>query len=182
MKRILTLAGLAALASFQAHAQAPAAAAPAAPELPLAVATEWAQAAIASCTASGYAVTATYLAADYTPVVILRNDGAQGRTVDIARRKAYTVLKTGKTSGDYGASVALPAGTPAPTPVAGALPGLPPGANVDQNLIIWAGGLPVKLGGKVVGAVSISGAPGGDKDEACAQAGLAKIAGKLAAH
>jgi len=182
MKRILTLAGLAALASLQAQAQAPAPAAAAAAELPLAVVTEWAQAAIASCTASGYAVTATYLAADYTPAVVLRADGARGMTVDVARRKAYTVLKTGKTSGEFGTSVALPAGTPTPTPVAGALPGLPPGANVDQNLIVWAGGLPVKAGGKVVGAVGISGAPGGDKDEACAQAGLAKIASKLAAR
>ena len=37
----------------------------------------------------------------------------------------------------------------------------------------------MKAGNKVLGAVSISGAPGGDKDAACAQAGLAKIAAKL---
>jgi uncharacterized protein GlcG (DUF336 family) len=181
MTRILVIAAAAALASLQASAQAPPPA-PASTDLPLAVSTEWAQATIAACTASGYAVTATYMNADYSIGLVLRADGARAMTVDVGRRKAYTVLKTGKTSGEFGASVALPAGTAPAAPVPGALPGLPPGQNVDQNLIIWAGGLPVKVGGKVVGAVSVSGAPGGDKDEACAQAGLAKIAGKLAAH
>jgi uncharacterized protein GlcG (DUF336 family) len=46
-------------------------------------------------------------------------------------------------------------------------------------MIVVAGGLPIKVNGKVVGAVSASGAPGGEKDAACVQAGLAAIAGKL---
>jgi uncharacterized protein GlcG (DUF336 family) len=42
-----------------------------------------------------------------------------------------------------------------------------------------AGGLPIKAGTETIGAIGVSGAPGGDKDEACATAGLAKVADKL---
>ena len=41
------------------------------------------------------------------------------------------------------------------------------------------GGVPIKAGDQLVGAVSVSGAPGGDKDAACANAALAKVADKL---
>jgi uncharacterized protein GlcG (DUF336 family) len=177
MKRMVVLASFATLAAFQASGQAPTPA-PSADVIPLSVVNEWADATIASCDAAGYKVTATFMNADFGIKLVKRADGAREMTVDVARRKAYTVIKTGMSSGEFGASVALPAGTPAAAPVAG-LPGLPPGENVDKNLIVWAGALPVKIGAKIVGAVSVSGAPGGDKDEACAKAGLAKIAGKL---
>lgn len=42
-----------------------------------------------------------------------------------------------------------------------------------------AGGLPIKVAGKIVGAMSASGAPGGDKDEACVKAGVTKLAARL---
>jgi uncharacterized protein GlcG (DUF336 family) len=38
-----------------------------------------------------------------------------------------------------------------------------------------AGGVPIKAGNEIIGAIGVSGAPGGDKDEACANAGIAKI-------
>ena len=41
------------------------------------------------------------------------------------------------------------------------------------------GGVPIKVGEATIGAVAVSGAPGGDKDAACANAGLAKVADKL---
>ena len=41
------------------------------------------------------------------------------------------------------------------------------------------GGIPVTIGGQFAGALAVSGAPGGEKDEACAMAGLAKIADRL---
>ena len=44
---------------------------------------------------------------------------------------------------------------------------------------IDAGGLPIKVGEDVIGAVGVSGSPGGDKDEACAKAGLDKVADQL---
>ena len=49
----------------------------------------------------------------------------------------------------------------------------------DPKLFARAGGLPVMVGGKLVGAFGVGGAPGGDKDEVCAKAGLAKIADRL---
>jgi uncharacterized protein GlcG (DUF336 family) len=39
--------------------------------------------------------------------------------------------------------------------------------------------VPIKVGGVTIGAVAVSGAPGGDKDAACANAGIAKVAEKL---
>jgi uncharacterized protein GlcG (DUF336 family) len=41
------------------------------------------------------------------------------------------------------------------------------------------GALPIKAGQETIGAVGVSGAPGGDKDEACAKAGIDKVADQL---
>jgi uncharacterized protein GlcG (DUF336 family) len=48
-----------------------------------------------------------------------------------------------------------------------------------QNVVMLAGGLVIQSAGSVVGGVGVAGAPGGDKDEACAKAGLAAIQDKL---
>jgi uncharacterized protein GlcG (DUF336 family) len=45
--------------------------------------------------------------------------------------------------------------------------------------VLAVGGLPIKAGNETIGATGVSGAPGGDKDEACANAGLAKISDRL---
>jgi uncharacterized protein GlcG (DUF336 family) len=118
-----------------------------------------AQTAVDTCRAQGYAVTVTVLDPDLSTRLVLRGDGAAERTVEISRRKAYTVLKTGMSSGDFGKTV--------PTSALAA----------DPSLITWAGGLPIRIHGVIVGAMSASGAPGGEKDEACVTAGLGKIAG-----
>jgi uncharacterized protein GlcG (DUF336 family) len=139
--------------------------------LPLDSAIEVAQAAMASCKASGYNVTVMVMDPDFATRLVLRSDAAGARTVEIARRKAYTVIKTGMSSGDFGKTVPKPEG-----PVAPRAPGAPiPGVNGDDNLITFAGGKQIKVGGEVIGAISVSGAPGGDKDEACVDAGLAKL-------
>lgn len=46
---------------------------------------------------------------------------------------------------------------------------------VIEGTVGAAGGVPIKVGNDVIGPIGVSGAPGGDKDEACAVAGLAKI-------
>lgn len=130
-----------------------------------------AQTALAQCKANGYNVTVMIMDPDYSTRLVLRSDAAGARTVEIARRKAYTVLKTGMSSGEFGKTVPAPATPPAPRP-----PGsMPPGVNGDDNLITFAGGKQILVDGEVVGAISVSGAPGGDKDEACVDAGLAKL-------
>jgi len=148
-----------------------AAAADAPKTLPLEQAITVAQAAVAQCKANGYNVTVMVMDPDYATRLVLRSDAAAARTVEIARRKAYTVIKMGMSSGEFGKSVPAPKTPPAP-PVPGAMP---PGVNGDDNLITFAGGKQILVGGEVVGALSVSGAPGGDKDEACADAGLAKL-------
>jgi uncharacterized protein GlcG (DUF336 family) len=147
-------------------------------DIPLDAAVDAAQAAISACRANGYSATVTILDADYATRIVLRDGKAAAPTVDIARRKAYTVLKTGMSSGDFGKTV--PSTSPPVHPAPGDPPPPPPGpVNGDPNLITWAGGLPIEVDGKIVGAMSASGAPGGDKDEACVRAGLARLAGRL---
>jgi uncharacterized protein GlcG (DUF336 family) len=127
-----------------------------------------AEAAINACKAQGFAVTVTILEPDLSTRIVIRADGAPAETVGFAYRKAYTVIKTGLTSGDFGKSV--------PAPASKGPPSGPPGSvNGDPNLITWAGGLPIKSGGAVIGSMSASGAPGGDNDEACVEAGLLKL-------
>ncbi len=183
MKRLILAALILNMNVLQAAA--PAAPAPAAPtftppdELPLAVAVQWAEATLAACKANGYTVTVTYMNANYDMKLVMRADGANPMTADIGRRKAYTVIKSGVSSGEFGARFAPPPGTPPAAPTPGKPIGMPPGADADPNTIIWGGGLPVKIGGRLVGAISVSGAPGADKDIACAEVGLAKIADAL---
>ena len=43
------------------------------------------------------------------------------------------------------------------------------------GIVAAQGALPIKIGDDVTGAVGISGAPGGEKDEACAKTGLDKV-------
>ena len=178
---LLMAGNLSALAQTPASSSAPALPPPPAlpKELPLSVAMAWAEAAIADCKSKGYNVTATYMNVNGDVKLVMRSDETAARTVDIGRRKAYTVIKTGKSSGDYGASMGFGAGKPMPPPMPGRPPGAPPGADSDTNLIVFAGGLPIKAAGELIGAISISGAPGGEKDVACAEAGLAKVADKL---
>ncbi len=170
MKRIALAAACLAAIAFTANADETAA------PLPLSQLLAAAKTAIDTCKAHGYAVTVTVLDMDLSTRLVLRSVGAPDRTVEIARRKAYTVVKTGMSSGAFGKTVPKPAtaamnpgaSTAAPPPLPGAVEG-------DPNLITWAGGLPIRVHGRLVGAMSASGAPGGDKDEACVNAGLSKI-------
>jgi uncharacterized protein GlcG (DUF336 family) len=170
--------GKKALAACTAVAAIAGCAQDAAADVPLALAVEAATKALDTCKANGYQVTVTVMDPDFSTRLVLRGDGAGDRTVEIARRKAYTVIKTGMSSGEFGKTLP-PSPPPAPAAPGAGPPPLPGPVNGDANLISWAGGLPVKAGGKVLGAMSVSGAPGGEKDEACVNAGLAKIADRL---
>jgi uncharacterized protein GlcG (DUF336 family) len=122
-----------------------------------------AQDAMAKCRADGYKVTVTVVDSANILKAFLRDDGAPMATVEVGRMKANSVMAFGRPSGP---PANLPAGTPPPPPV---LPGT----------INAMGGLPIKVGDQLIGAVSVSGAPGGEKDAACATAALAKVADKL---
>ena len=170
MTRVLALVPIAVLASV-AMAQA----APAPQRIALDVALDGARAAVDTCKANGYNVTAMVMDAGQIPVVVLRNGAGPG-TVDVARKKGYTVLKTGMSSLAFGQSINF---TPPPPLPPGSPPRPPLVVNGDPNLTPFGGGVALKAGGETIGALSVSGAPGGDKDNVCAEAGATKMAGAL---
>ena len=134
--------------------------------LSLAIANEIAQTAMESCKASGFKVTVTVLDRAAEPKVILRGDGSNPHTVENSRRKAYTARTLGVSSAQFAEEYFKPTN---PRVAQGTLPGF----------IALAGALPIKVGNETIGSVGVSGAPGGDKDEACAKAGIDKVADKL---
>jgi len=119
--------------------------------------------AMMSCRANGYKVTVTVVDGANVLKAMLRDDGASMATVEVGRMKANSVMAFGRPSGP---PPNLAPGAPVPPPV---LPGT----------INAMGGVPIKVGDQLIGAVSVSGAPGGEKDAACANAALARVADKL---
>ncbi len=130
--------------------------------IPVDMATAMAQAAIAQCRANGYRVSATILDSGGNIKAVIRDDGAGIGTIDLSHRKAYSAVMFRRTSGET--AKVFGAMTPPPV-IAGA--------------VMLAGGVPIKVGNETIGAIGVSGAPGGDKDEVCANAGIAKVAEKL---
>ena len=122
-----------------------------------------AQAAMAKCRADGYKVTVLVVDGMNAPKVMLRDDGASAATTEVAKMKATATMLYNRPSGP---ATPPPAGQAAP-------PATIPGTINAQ------GGVPIKIGDATIGAVAVSGAPGGDKDAACASAGIAKAADKL---
>jgi uncharacterized protein GlcG (DUF336 family) len=133
--------------------------------LTAALAVEAAQAAIAACKAQGYNVTVTVADRMGMPKVVIVRDGPPGVGGESTRRKAYTAAVLRVSTGDYTKRVSTP----------GAFnPGV-----YDPQLSTGLGGVPIKVGEDTIGGIAAAGAPGGDKDEACAIAGVDKIKDRL---
>jgi uncharacterized protein GlcG (DUF336 family) len=135
--------------------------------IPTALAIEAAQVANASCQASTYKTTTLVTDSVGVPIVVISNDGAAAITQRIAMTKAQAVLKYGMSSGE----VVAKAGKD--TALA---------AEIKANPLIDTarpGAFPIRAGSELVGIISVSGAPGGDKDEVCAQAAIAKIQSRV---
>ncbi len=131
--------------------------------LTLDVAQTIAQEAMAKCRADGYKVTVLVVDGLNATKAMLRDDGATASTTEVAKMKATATMLYNRPSGP---ATPPPAGTTAP-------PATIPGTINAQ------GGVPIKVGNATIGAVAVSGAPGGDKDAACANAALAKVADRL---
>ena len=129
--------------------------------LPAALAVEAAQAAIAACKTQGYAISVAVVDRTGDLKLLFVGDGAGALTPSLSRRKAYTAAMRRTSTAELTKQVAVP-GAFNPT-------------LYDRQLVAVVGGLPIKVGDETIGAIGVSGAPGGDKDEACANAGLAKI-------
>jgi uncharacterized protein GlcG (DUF336 family) len=131
--------------------------------LSLNAAMDLATASLERCRADGYKVTITVLNRHARPAVVLSDDGANPHTTENSLRKAYTAFTTKAPSVELGKRPQ---------------PNLMGFLQLDKITTI-EGGLPVFAGKDLVGAIGISGAPGGDKDTACAQVGVDKIAKAL---
>lgn len=124
---------------------------------------ELAQTALESCRAAGYKVSITVLNRHGRTAIALSDDGVNPHTLENSERKAYTAFTTRGASGEVGKRPAA------------ALASFLQLSNTTGG----EGGLAIFAGKELVGSVGISGAPGGEKDAACAQAGIDRIARKL---
>lgn len=124
-----------------------------------------ARAALADCQKRGYQVSVAVVDRSGITQVLLRDRFAGAHTVTAATGKAWTAVSFRTNTGE------LVAATQPGSPQAGvrALPGA----------IVIAGGVMVEAAGTVVGAIGVSGAPGGENDEACAKAGITAVHDKL---
>src|SRR6202453_4783358 len=133
-------------------------------DLTASIAITIAQTAIESCKANGYAVSATVVGRNGEIIVQVRGDNTPPHTMENSFRKAYTARTLRS----------------------------PSGALVDRlkadptlgfihltNIIAFQGALPIKVGDEVIGAAGASGAPGGEKDEACVKSGIDKVIDQL---
>jgi uncharacterized protein GlcG (DUF336 family) len=120
--------------------------------------------AIADCKAKGWNVSVAVVGRSGELILHMRGDSTGPHTMDNSYRKAYTARTFRSPSGDL---VKRLKDNPQLSLVT-----LP-------NVVASEGALPIKVGDDVIGAAGASGAPGGEKDAACIQAGLDKIKDQL---
>jgi uncharacterized protein GlcG (DUF336 family) len=123
------------------------------------------EAATAQCEKEGYSITVAVVDRVGRLRAYLQGDRASLANIELARRKAYTALAFRRSSFDWAQRTA-------------------PGSDLagQRNLtdvIPLGGGIPIKIGEDTIGAIGVSGAPGQEKDETCAKAGLDKVADQL---
>jgi uncharacterized protein GlcG (DUF336 family) len=133
-------------------------------DIPMLMAVTMAETAIATCKANGYNVSANVVGRNGEVIVAMRGDGTGPHTLENSMKKAYTAKAQRRPSGEFAASLK---------------DNLTPGALRLTNIVPAQGALPIKVGEDTIGALGVSGAPGGDKDEACAKAGIEKVADQL---
>jgi len=124
-----------------------------------------AQAAIEACKRNGYDISVVVVDRNGLVRLAVRADAASPHNFDLARRKAYTARTFRRTSASWAKRMVDE-------------PGLS-GQKSLAEVIPLGGGVPINVGDDTIGAVGVSGSPGQDKDEACAAAGVAAIAGEL---
>ena len=131
------------------------------PELAL----RMAQAALADCRNEGYQVAVAVVDRMGVAQVVLRDRFAGPHTPDTAVRKAWTAVSF------RADTLGLAADTAEDSPQSG--------ARFIGNALMIGGGIPVTASGSIVAGIGISGAPSGEADHACAQAGIRAVATTL---
>jgi len=112
-----------------------------------------AQATVDACREKGIQVGVTVVDRDGVPQAVLRDTIAPTITLPISKGKAYAAVMFGVPTSELADR--------ANTPI-GRVPGV----------VMSAGGVPIQIAGSLLGGVGVSGAPSGDTDQACAQAGV----------
>ena len=133
-------------------------------DLTLAMAITMATTAIETCKTQGYSVSVHVVGRNGEVLLGVRGDGTNPTTLENSMKKAYTARTLRQPSGKFAENVKG-------NPTAGAL--------FLTNIVPAQGALPIMIGEDTIGAVGVSGAPGGDKDEACAKAGIDKVSADL---
>jgi uncharacterized protein GlcG (DUF336 family) len=129
------------------------------------VALEAAQAALKQCRDNGFQVAVVVVDRFGQPQVLLRDRYAGLPAGDIATAKAYTALSFRRGTSELAKMVR--------------------DGQMDPNLArmprlaMLAGGLVIETGGTLLGGIGVSGAPGGDRDEECAKAGLDAVRDRI---
>jgi uncharacterized protein GlcG (DUF336 family) len=119
--------------------------------------------AVEACRREGYQVTATVVASDGAEVALMRDVHASRFTIQVAREKANAVILSGVPSGEFRDNRR----------------DIQQEMNHVKGVLVLQGGLPITAGGYQLGAIGVSGAPGGDKDERCALKALDKVQDRL---
>lgn len=132
-------------------------------QMSLELARDIASLSIEACRGDGYSVSAVVLDRAGNLQAALRDSLAPRYTLEIAERKAGMSIMSGSDTGSFRASRA----------------DIRPELNHMGGLIVMEGGLPIRAAGSLVGAVGVSGAPGGDKDAACAERALKSVEDRL---
>lgn len=129
------------------------------------IALELANAALADCRQRGYQVAVAVVDRFGATQVMLRDRFAGPHTPATAAGKAWTAVSFRTSTTDL---------------VPLTQPGMPQaGVRNLPGAVVLGGGMLVEAGGSLLGAVGVSGAPGGEADDACAKAGIAAIQSKI---
>jgi uncharacterized protein GlcG (DUF336 family) len=134
--------------------------------IPAMLANEAVAATVAACAKQGYAETAVLVDADGVRQAVLRGDKTGAHSLDSAFAKAYTAASF-KTD-----TLALAERAKTRPELANLFIQLP-------HLILFGGGVAIKVGDEVVGAMGAAGAPGANLDDGCAKAGIEAIQDRL---
>jgi len=116
-----------------------------------------------ACRKQGYRVSVVVVDRDGAPQVVFRDAYVARFATDIAERKAGAVILSGVSSGEFRKN----------------RDDIHAELNEIPGVLLLQGGLPIRAGGSLIGAVGVSGAPGGDKDESCAAAGIKAVQERL---
>jgi uncharacterized protein GlcG (DUF336 family) len=122
-----------------------------------------AEATIAECRAKGYHTAAAVVDRAGQVMVILRDEQATAQTADMSRRKAYTARMFRSTTLEFQKRTLDPAYAP---------------QREISDILALGGGVPIRIGDDVIGGVGSSGSTQ-EQDDACAKAGVAKVASML---